>query len=354
MQYDFLVYVGRFQPFHSGHYHVVTEALKLSQHVIFVIGSDSRARDTRNPYTTPERISFIRAALNDDGVDHRIHFCPQVDHTYNDDRWIAAIQSSVAATVYRHHTYTNGAPRIGIVGYAKDHSSYYLRKFPQWELVNITPYNNVCATELRSLLFTEYFDLLENSDITSKIYNKFFVNHKHKDIIEHVSSGLYDIATEFKFLADYKKQWATVPYPVTFNTVDAVVSQSGHVLLVERGAMPGNGLLALPGGFINQSETLQEAAIRELKEETKLDIPIPALVGSIVKVKTYDDPHRSQRGRTITTVFHFKLNDNFDLPKVRGADDAKYASWTSFNDVALSRDMFFEDHFDIISDMIGI
>ena len=64
-------------------------------------------------------------------------------------------------------------------------------------------------------------------------------------------------------------------------TVDAVVVQSGHILLVKRGDMPGKGLWALPGGFLNQEETMLDGAIRELKEETKIKVPVPVLKGSI-------------------------------------------------------------------------
>ena len=75
---------------------------------------------------------------------------------------------------------------------------------------------------------------------------------------------------EADFIAKYRGAWRTAPYPPTFVTVDAVVVQSGHVLLVERKAYPGKGLQALPGGFVRPDERLQDTCIRELREETRL------------------------------------------------------------------------------------
>jgi bifunctional NMN adenylyltransferase/nudix hydrolase len=147
----------------------------------------------------------------------------------------------------------------------------------------------------------------------------------------------------------YKEAWKAAPFPPTFMTVDAVVVQSGHILLVKRGDMPGKGLWALPGGFLNQGETMLDGAIRELKEETKIKVPVPVLKGSIKDSKTFDAPHRSQRGRTITQAFYIDLGFDERLPKVKGSDDAEKAFWVPLNEVVAQRDKFFEDHFHIIS-----
>ena len=64
MKYDYAVFIGRFQPFHVGHYHVVTEALKIAKEVILVIGSHDRPRDIRNPFTTQERIEIIEGKVS--------------------------------------------------------------------------------------------------------------------------------------------------------------------------------------------------------------------------------------------------------------------------------------------------
>ncbi|MGI9055864.1 MAG: bifunctional nicotinamide-nucleotide adenylyltransferase/Nudix hydroxylase, partial [Pyrinomonadaceae bacterium] len=63
---------------------------------------------------------------------------------------------------------------------------------------------------------------------------------------------------EFEYIQKYKEdtQFKNVPYAPVFFTTDAVVVQSGHVLVVRRKVHPGKGLLALPGGFLKSDLTL--------------------------------------------------------------------------------------------------
>lgn len=341
MRFDVLVYIGRFQPFHKGHEYVIRESLKISERVIVVIGSHNSSPSVRNPLSSIDRYNMIQQSLQDvEGG--RIVIVGQTDHLYNEDRWISSIQSLVYNNANKN--WNPGPTKIGIVGYDKDHSSYYLKKFPQWELVTFEPYMHNGK-------------VLSSTDIRNNIYEG--RDHSYNDILSFNTKGIAIkkidlLKKEYEFVKTYKKQWETTPYPVTFTTVDSVVVQSGHVLLVERGAAPGEGLVALPGGFINPEETILQSTLRELTEETKLKVPIPVLVGSIQKREIYDNPHRSDRGRTITIATYFKLNDQEKLPKIKGSDDARKAFWMPFKDIINNRDKFFEDHYCILEHMIGI
>jgi bifunctional NMN adenylyltransferase/nudix hydrolase len=122
--------------------------------------------------------------------------------------------------------------------------------------------------------------------------------------------------------------------------------------MVERKARPGKGLLALPGGFVDGSEKLMDACLRELREETRLKIPAAVLKGSIKNDQVFDDPHRSARGRTITHAFYIELAPNKQLPKVKGGDDAKHAMWVPLAD--LDPTTIFEDHYFIIKELTGL
>lgn len=108
-------------------------------------------------------------------------------------------------------------------------------------------------------------------------------------------------------------------------TVDVVMMSLRHrdlqVLLVKRRSWPFEGMWAIPGGFINMDESLEEAAKRELQEETGVqDVYLEQLY-------TFGDPGRDPRTRVITVVY-FALLDS-DRLQVKAADDAADVGWFS-------------------------
>jgi bifunctional NMN adenylyltransferase/nudix hydrolase len=163
-----------------------------------------------------------------------------------------------------------------------------------------------------------------------------------------LNAAFSELCSEVDFLKKYKKQWEVAPYPVVFVTTDAVVEQAGHVLLITRKAFPGKGLYALPGGFLdaNKDKSLLDGCLRELKEETKIELPSRVLRGSIKDTKAFDAIGRSNRGRTITHAFYFKLENNTVLPKVKASDDAESAQWVDISE--LTPENMYEDHYSII------
>ena len=79
--------------------------------------------------------------------------------------------------------------------------------------------------------------------------------------------------------------------------VDVVVPAEDGVVLIRRGTDPYEGMWALPGGFVEVGETVENAAVREAKEETNLDVEIERLVG------VYSDPDRDPRGHNVSVTF---------------------------------------------------
>jgi bifunctional NMN adenylyltransferase/nudix hydrolase len=340
MKYDALVFIGRFQPFHNGHKAIVDAALERAKEVIIVVGSSFASRNIRNPFTFDERRQMIKSVFPQDNV----KVVPVSDYPYDDNKWVRAVQNVVHGAL----KWSADPIRIGLIGHEKDGSSYYLKIFKPlgWGNVSVPNVDGINATDIRKVLFEKNValdSLLTMPEQVRKSLLNTLVNNK---------DSWDTLIKEYDMVKKYKESWKAAPFPPTFMTVDAVVVQSGHILLVKRGDMPGKGLWALPGGFLNQGETMLDGALRELKEETKIKIPVPVLKGSIKESKTFDAPNRSQRGRTITQAFYIDLGFAEELPKVKGSDDAEKAFWVPFHEV--KQEKMFEDHFFIIDNFLNI
>ncbi len=347
---DALVFIGRFQPFHNGHKAVIDTALEQAKEVVVVVGSSFAARNIRNPFTFEERKAMIEACFTEpqyftyEGAQGRVKMprikvVPVSDFPYDDNKWINAIQRIVDITVPH-------AKDVGLIGHSKDSTSYYLNIFREWkDHVEVEDVGGINATDIRNCYLDQASWTSQNNSEHRKLPSGVI------EVLHSVWNKLEVTRAEYTMVKRYKEAWKTAPFPPTFMTVDAVVVQSGHILLVKRGDMPGKGQWALPGGFLNQEETMLDGAIRELREETRIKVPVPVLKGSIKASKTFDAPNRSARGRTITQAFFLDLGVG-ELPKVKGADDAEKAFWVPFKDV--KQEKMFEDHFHIIDNFINI
>ncbi len=101
----------------------------------------------------------------------------------------------------------------------------------------------------------------------------------------------------------------------------AVREDQPHVLLVQRRHWPYEGYWALPGGFMDITETLEEAALRELKEETGLTAI------ALEPLRPFDAPGRDPRKRVITMAYLALLNSGATGDALRAGDDAAAARW---------------------------
>lgn len=100
-------------------------------------------------------------------------------------------------------------------------------------------------------------------------------------------------------------------------TADAVILENKQIVLIKRKNPPFQGGYALPGGLVEHDETVENACIREAKEETSLNVKIKKLIG------IYSDPNRDPRGRTITAAFLCERISG----SLAADDDAAAAEW---------------------------
>lgn len=118
-------------------------------------------------------------------------------------------------------------------------------------------------------------------------------------------------------------------YPRPSVTVDIMLflklKQSHKILLIQRKNPPFKNSWALPGGFMDIDELLKDAALRELKEETNIDLD------HLHQFGIYDHPDRDPRGRTISVVFYKFLENQPDT--LKAGDDAGKAQWFNTNEL---------------------
>ncbi|HIK02919.1 TPA: NUDIX hydrolase [archaeon] len=120
--------------------------------------------------------------------------------------------------------------------------------------------------------------------------------------------------------------------------VDILVAKDDKILLIKRKYEPFKGKYALPGGFVEYGETVEQAAVRECKEETGIDVELEGLLG------VYSAPDRDPRGHVISIVF-------FGIPKKgkptssNETEDVGYRSLKEIENMELA-----SDHETIIED----
>jgi 8-oxo-dGTP diphosphatase len=114
-------------------------------------------------------------------------------------------------------------------------------------------------------------------------------------------------------------------YPRPSVTVDIILfrrRRSVEVLLIERGREPFRYHWAFPGGFVDRDESLEDAAARELKEETRLEGI------SLHQLGAFGDPGRDPRGHTVSVAYTAVLDGDYEPV---AADDARSAAWKAIH-----------------------
>jgi len=324
------VFIGRFQPVTNSHAEIIKESLKKYDKLIVIIGSSNSTTSLRNPFSDIVRHSMI---LTFDIENIIVEFVK--DSNYNFLQWLADVQKIILNNVKSND-------EIFIIGHFKDSGSYWLNHFPQWKLDDPGNKGYPCGTSVRKLFFN-------NGDWQSLVPQSIVdIMTEWKVQNEKIFT---ELCKEFKFIENYKDQWKKAPYTPTFVTVDALVVCKGNVLLIKRGRNPGKNLYAMPGGFINEFEFLKDACLRELKEETKIDVDKTILENSIKQIKVIDNPYRDERGRIITHVYLIELNLK-NLPNIKAADDASEVKWISLGEIDLLQNKFYSDHYQILKSLI--
>ena len=308
----FGIFIGRFQvpsP-HAGHRMALASAASQCERLLVLVGSANASPSIRNPWDIKHRCAAVRNVLHSQGYGSKTVVMPLNDYPYSDAMWM----TDVRCAVERVFGITED---ITIFGHYKEGNDY-LSWFPNWKFKDIPSTISIDGTSIRNKL------LVENSPEVPLAVREDYVYYQNE-----------------------AKTFASFPHKesLQFVCADALVTCGDEILLIKRAHPPGRGTWALPGGFKHGNETFVQCALRELYEETGIEID-PDSVGIS---KLYDSPSRSCGIPRITKVVWISM---IEKPPIRAADDASDVQWinifTAVNDMVL-----FQDHLGIICDMLG-
>ena len=328
--------IGRWQFPHNGHLYLFTEALKVAERVIVVIGSAHQSRNPRNPFTWSERRDMILCALPE--ADRaRVSFLPVRDY-YNDDRWNAFVSKAVAER-------TKHGESITLVGHKKDHTSYYLANFPNWAMHSVTPIADIDATPLRNIYFGP--GSAESAQVILKDYAP-------AEVLDYLVSwrqlpAYAKMQQEFKEVGDCRTTM-TDPFYLTSN---AVIKCSGKILLVRRSSEVGTGLWTLPGAFLKPYERFVSAGIRGLKEESGFSVLQTTMQAAFRRSVVFDHPLRSARGRIVSQASFYDYG-GMPCPEVFGNGDVDAAQWFTPEEIKAMEAQIFEDNTMVIDEFVHL
>lgn len=119
-------------------------------------------------------------------------------------------------------------------------------------------------------------------------------------------------------------------------TADGAILKNKKILLIKRKNEPFKGKWALPGGFVEYGEKVEDAVVREVYEETGLKTKIRDIVG------IYSDPNRDPRGHTVTVVYFLDIQSG-ELKSSDDASDAKFFDLKDLPELSFDHDIIVKD-----------
>lgn len=119
-------------------------------------------------------------------------------------------------------------------------------------------------------------------------------------------------------------------------TVDSIIIREDSILLIKRLNPPFKGMWALPGGFVDVGETVENAVLRETLEETGLEVEIESILG------VYSDPKRDPRGHSVSVCYMCRITGG-KLSADTDALDARFYKLNELPELAFDHGKIIED-----------
>ncbi len=335
--FDIVVQIGAFQPWTTQHQQQLEADLSRARQVVLAVTGATRACNTRHPFSLTEQIQLLRLAIPSNWLERVSVLAVHLPYAHASEPQPTVAQWQQAVADVAGH----GSPKV-----AARYLSAARPALPgHWHLLAPA---DIDADELawrQAALGSNHalHVLQEKGHLTPSTCHDWLARWLNQSGREHLHE-------EWRQLQHERAAWASAPYPVTLVTVDAVVECGGQVLLIRRGRSPGRGLYALPGGFIDVSESLLQSACRELHEETGLNLADRVTPRASA---VFDAPDRSQRGRVITHAWHFRI-DAPSPPELQAGDDASEATWVEAARLSELTTQYHDDHDVILQHFLGV
>lgn len=345
--YKAALVVMRGQMFHNGHVSLLEDAIALADTVVVYLGSSNKPRSVKNPFTFSERAGIVHNWYNNEAIgkcDVLFSTAALPDYDYEDMVWeqyfwdaicdlkehlnidsedIVLLTSGKGSDFEERQSYVSGEP-ISVA--ASDPVTF------EGGLGHL---GELSATKLRRLWIGGFLkDLFK---YIPKATKNFLQTDKGVELS-------LQMRKEHHKTSEARRPYLTLKYEPLFHTGDCMVlNKLGKVLLVQRKeGTYGAGQWALAGGYVHADETIQDGAVRELLEETGIDVENLTPLHH----QTFDKPDRDPRGRMITTCYLYQLeSDVIVTPK----DDVSDYKWVSRHE--LDGTEMFLDHLGIINTM---
>ncbi len=267
------LFIGRFQPPHKGHINFIEKISKNFDEVIIGIGSSNKAYTFDNPFTVKEREEMFNESLK-----IKNYVIVPIPDIHNYREWVKHVEKLV--------------PRFDVV-FSGNKIVKNLFENAGYKVVEIKKKEKFSATTIREAM------------LAGRPWKKY------------VCSGVAKIIEKIGGVERIKRLYYSSPSIA----VDVIIEMDGGLVLIERKNYPYGW--AIPGGLVNYGEKVEEAAIREIKEETNLKIKSLKLFG------VYSDPKRDPRRHVISLVYITKV----DRGKIKAGDDAKNVKIFKFEEI---------------------
>jgi len=325
------IVIGRFQPFHKGHRALINHAIEECDQVVVFIGSSNKLRDFNNPFSNEERKEFIlRSYVNEEKLNIMyLHDKPSLSD------WVSNVYG------FLDHLADVDLDPSTVNLYTSDKDAEF---YGETFLFNIVPCKvpGVSGTSIRKGLYDGNGERSLMPQSTASMVD-LIVKTKHW---EHMRAEFTQCLSG-KARATMAHQFNNPVEPV----VHAVVTQSNKVLLVKRNTIRGYGQWAIPGGFLESNESTQAGALRELREETGVDLKdYQCAQLAMALEENLDD----LSVRTLGINFLFAVKPEEVINVVIDPEEILEYKWTDIADITSEREILFYNHNLVVQRLLSV